>query len=181
MSSIVARLAAMSFVVGVLSACNGSGGGITGPTPAKPDTAPPPIMREMRGLWIATVSNIDWPSRNGLTADQQRAELTDILDRAASAGFNAVFFHVRPAGDAVYASSIEPWGAMLTGTQGVDPGYDPLTFAIEQAHARGLELHAWINPFRAGNRADSLKLAPNHFWRIVMSDRKTGRIVLSCT
>jgi uncharacterized lipoprotein YddW (UPF0748 family) len=122
-------------------------------------------MREMRGLWIATVNNIDWPSRSGLTADQQRAELTDLLDRAASAGFNAVIFHVRPAGDAVYASSIEPWGAMLTGTQGVDPGYDPLAFAIEQAHARGLELHAWINPFRAGNRADSLKLAPSHFWR----------------
>jgi uncharacterized lipoprotein YddW (UPF0748 family) len=167
MSSVVARLGALSFVVGMLAACNGSGTGITEPipTPPKPDTAPPAIVREMRGLWIATVANIDWPSRSNLTADQQRAELTDLLDRAASAGFNAVIFHVRPAGDAVYTSSFEPWGAMLTGTQGVDPGYDPLAFAIEQAHARGLELHAWINPFRAGNRSDSLKLAPNHFWR----------------
>jgi uncharacterized lipoprotein YddW (UPF0748 family) len=165
MPSLVARFGALSFVVGMLAACNGSGPGITIPNPPKPDTTPPAIMREMRGLWIATVANIDWPSRNNLTADQQRAELTDLIDRAASAGFNAVIFHVRPAGDAVYSSSIEPWGAMLTGTQGVDPGYDPLALAIELAHARGLELHAWINPFRAGNRADSLKLAPNHFWR----------------
>jgi uncharacterized lipoprotein YddW (UPF0748 family) len=120
----------------------------------------------MRGLWVATVANIDWPSRSTLTADQQRAELVSILDRAAAAGFNAIIFHVRPASDAVYRSSIEPWGAMLTGTQGTDPGYDPLAFAIEQAHARGLQLHAWINPFRAGNTADSSRLAPTHLFRV---------------
>ena len=62
---------------------------------------------------------------------------------------------MRPAADAVYASALEPWGAMLTGTQGTDPGYDPLAFAVQEAHARGLELHAWINPFRAGNTSDS--------------------------
>jgi uncharacterized lipoprotein YddW (UPF0748 family) len=115
-------------------------------------------------LWIATVSNIDWPSRSSLTADQQRAELTDILDRAAASGFNAVMFHIRPAADAVYSSSIEPWAAMLTGTQGTDPGYDPLAFAVTEAHARGLEIHAWINPFRAGNSKDTLKLAPTHLF-----------------
>jgi uncharacterized lipoprotein YddW (UPF0748 family) len=118
----------------------------------------------MRGLWIATVANIDWPSRSTLTADQQRAELDDILDRAANAGLNAVFFHVRPAADAVYRSSMEPWGAMLTGTQGQDPGYDPLSYAVAAAHARGLELHAWINPFRAGNSRDTLALAPTHLF-----------------
>jgi uncharacterized lipoprotein YddW (UPF0748 family) len=120
----------------------------------------------MRGLWVATVANIDWPSRSTLTADQQRAELVSILDRASAAGFNAIIFHIRPASDAVYRSSIEPWGAMLTGTQGTDPGYDPLAFAIEQAHARGLQLHAWINPFRAGNTADSARLAATHLFRV---------------
>ena len=128
------------------------------------DTNPPAIQREMRGLWVATVANIDWPSRSALTADQQRAELTSILDRAVAAGFNAIVFHVRPAADAVYRSSIEPWGAMLSGTQGGDPGYDPLAYAVEQAHARGLELHAWINPFRAGNTSDSLRLSPAHLF-----------------
>ena len=133
--------------------------------PVVPDTAAPAMLREMRGLWVATVANIDWPSRSTLTADQQRSELVSILDRAAAAGFNAIIFHVRPAGDAVYRSSIEPWGAMLTGTQGNDPGYDPLAFAVEQAHARGLQLHAWINPFRAGNTADSARLAATHLFR----------------
>jgi uncharacterized lipoprotein YddW (UPF0748 family) len=152
--------------VAAIAACGGGGGSTTGPIPTTPkDTAPPPIAREMRGLWIATVANIDWPSRNNLTAVQQKAELVDIFDRAANAGFNAIVFHVRPAGDAVYASTIEPWASLLTGTQGTDPGYDPLQFAIDLAHARGMELHAWINPFRAGSRADTLKLAPNHFWR----------------
>lgn len=143
----------------------------TPPTPS--DTAPPPITREMRGLWIATVGNIDWPSRNSLTADQQRAELTDILDRASAIGLNAIVLHVRPAGDAVYASPYEPWAAMLTGTQGTDPGYDPLSDAVAQAHARGMELHAWINPFRAGNARDSAALAPSHLFR---ARRDLGRV-----
>lgn len=120
----------------------------------------------MRGIWIATVGNGDWPSTNSLTADQQRAELIDVLDRAVAAKFNTVVFHVRPAADAVYASEIEPWGAMLTGTQGKDPGYDPLAFAVQEAHARGLEIHAWINPFRAGNTKDSLLLAPSHLFNV---------------
>jgi uncharacterized lipoprotein YddW (UPF0748 family) len=154
-------------VLAVLTACSSSKD-ITGPPPAviAPDTNPPAIQREMRGLWVATVANIDWPSRSTLTADQQRAELTSILDRAAAAGFNAIIFHVRPAADAVYRSSIEPWAAMLSGTQGTDPGYDPLAFAVQQAHARGLQLHAWINPFRAGNTADSARLSPGHVFTV---------------
>ena len=152
--------------IGLLAACSSSKD-VTGPGPGPvtADTTPPSIVREMRGLWVATVANIDWPSRSGLTADAQRAELTSILDRAVTAGFNAIIFHVRPASDAVYRSSIEPWGAMLTGTQGSDPGYDPLELAVQEAHARGLELHAWINPFRAGNASDSLRLAANHLFR----------------
>jgi uncharacterized lipoprotein YddW (UPF0748 family) len=132
------------------------------PTPSPADTMPPQITREMRGVWIATVSNIDWPSRPTLTADQQRAELADILDRAAALGLNAVVLQVRPAGDALYASTLEPWASWLTGVQGTDPGYDPLAYAVDQAHARGLELHAWINPFRLGNAKDSASLAPTH-------------------
>jgi len=141
------------------AAC-GDHGGIT--APRTDPVSPPDIIREARGVWIATVANIDWPSRNDLSADTQRAELRDLLDRAASNGLNMVVFHVRPAGDAVYESSIEPWAAMLTGTQGVGPGYDPLAYAVAEAHARGLELHAWINPFRAGNTKDTLKLASTH-------------------
>jgi uncharacterized lipoprotein YddW (UPF0748 family) len=115
-------------------------------------------------MWIATVANIDWPSRSTLTADQQRAELIDILTRARNTGINTIVLQVRPAADALYASAHEPWGMMLTGTQGIDPGYDPLAFAVQEAHARGLELHAWINPFRAGNTADTARLAPGHLF-----------------
>ncbi len=147
-----------------VAACGGSTstGPVTPPVVIPPDTTPPALQREMRGLWIATVANIDWPSRSDLTADQQKAELADILDRAVAGGLNAIVFHVRPAGDAVYASTLEPWASMLTGTQGTDPGYDPLAYAVTQAHLRGLELHAWINPFRAGNARDTAKLAPTH-------------------
>jgi uncharacterized lipoprotein YddW (UPF0748 family) len=116
----------------------------------------------MRGLWVATVGNIDWPSRKGLSQKQQKKELIDIFDRAAALGFNTIVLQVRPAGDALYASRLEPWAAWLTGRQGEDPGYDPLAFAIVEAHARGLQLHAWINPFRAGNTADTAVLAPTH-------------------
>ena len=133
--------------------------------PAQPDTTPPAITREMRGLWVATVANIDWPSRATLSADQQRAELNDILDRASAAGFNAIVLQERSASDAVYSSSIEPWASLLSGTQGTDPGYDPLAYAVAQAHARGLELHAWINPFRAGGTRDSTTFAPAHLFK----------------
>jgi uncharacterized lipoprotein YddW (UPF0748 family) len=159
----------LAFLLAALAACSSATApGPTPPTPpgkpAQPDTAPR-IAREFRGLWVATVGNIDWPSKPGLTVDQQRTELAALLDRAASTGINAIVLHVRPAADAVYRSELEPWGAMLTGTQGVDPGWDPLDVAVREAHARGMELHAWINPFRLGNTADSAKLAATHFFR----------------
>src|SRR5678815_293479 len=91
----------------ILAACSSGGDGITGPPDGnQQDTAAPPLTREMRGMWIATVANIDWPSRNNLTADQQKAEMVSILDRAASTGINAIVFQVRPAGDAVYQSCL---------------------------------------------------------------------------
>jgi uncharacterized lipoprotein YddW (UPF0748 family) len=132
--------------------------------PLRAGEAPPKPQREFRGVCVATVANIDWPSRAGLTAAQQQAELVSILDRAVAARLHAVILHVRPAADALYASAIEPWSRYLTGTQGASPGYDPLAFAVAQAHERGLELHAWVNPFRAGNASDTTRFAPTHVW-----------------
>lgn len=146
----------------IAAACTGGATGISQPTPVPVDTNPPTVIREMRGMWVATVGNIDWPTRSSLTPDQQRAELADIMTRAAAAGLNTIVLQVRSAADALYQSSLEPWSVVVSGTQGMDPGYDPLALAIQEAHARGLELHAWINPFRAGSAPDSAKLASTH-------------------
>ena len=118
------------------------------------ETLPGP-MREFRGIWAATVANIDWPSRSGLTTEQQQAELVAMMDRAYEGGFNAIVFQVRPVADALYASDLEPWSEYLSGREGraPDPFYDPLELAIALAHERGMELHAWINPYRAGHPA----------------------------
>lgn len=124
----------------------------------------PPTPREFRGAWIATVDNIDWPSKPGLPVARQKAELRAMLDRAELLNMNAVIFQVRPAADALYRSPYEPWSEYLTGKQGLppDPFYDPLKFAIEEAHRRGLELHAWFNPFRAYHPSMEGKLAESH-------------------
>ena len=128
---------------------------------------PPPPVREFRATWIATVGNSCWPSEPGLTTAQQKDELIAILDRAAALKLNAVIFQVRPACDAVYVSSLEPWSEYLTGVEGRAPSpfYDPLTFAITEAHKRGLELHAWFNPFRAHHFQTVSPIAPNHVSR----------------
>ncbi len=110
---------------------------------------PPALAREFRGAWIASVYNLDWPSSKGLSAASQQAELRAILEKVSALKMNAVIFQVRPQCDAVYASSLEPWSPNLTGTMGRSPGYDPLAFCIREAHARGIEVHAWFNPFRA--------------------------------
>ena len=115
------------------------------------DTVPPPVPRELRAAWVASVENIDWPSRKGLSSDEQQRELLTILDKLVQLHMNAVILQVRPAADALYQSSIEPWSDFLTGEMGraPEPFYDPLTFAIAESHKRGLELHVWINPYRA--------------------------------
>ncbi len=105
--------------------------------------------REFRAAWVSTVFNIDWPSRTGLSAAKQRAELLDILNTAARLRMNAIILQVRPNSDAFYNSKYEPWSSWLSGA-GVNPGYDPLAFAVAEAHKRGIEIHAWFNPFRAG-------------------------------
>lgn len=127
----------------------------TGATSAVAQGAPsakaPAIPREFRGVWVASVANIDWPSKPGLSSWQQQAELIALLDRARALRLNAVLLQVRPAGDALYHSPFEPWSSYLTGVEGraPEPYYDPLAFAVREAHARGLELHAWLNPYRA--------------------------------
>ncbi|MCN9240860.1 family 10 glycosylhydrolase [Streptomyces sp. RY43-2] len=117
---------------------------------------------EMRGMWLATVANRDWPSRPGLTASAQRAELRAHLDMAVRRRLNTVFLQVRPTADALWPSPYEPWSHCLTGTQGKNPGWDPLGTAVEEAHARGLELHAWFNPFRVANHTDRKRLTVAH-------------------
>lgn len=105
--------------------------------------------REFRGIWVATVTNIDWPSRPGLSTDQQKQELIGLLEQHKKNGMNAIMLQVRPAADAFYTKSREPWSQWLMGKQGTAPDYDPLAFAIKEAHSRGMELHAWFNPYRA--------------------------------
>lgn len=133
--------------------------GLASPLPA---ADPPPLAREFRGVWVATVSNIDWPSKPGLPADAQKAELVAILDKCKGLNLNAVVFQVRPMCDALYESKLEPWSSFLTGVQGKHPGYDPLAFAVAEAHARGLELHAWFNPYRAWSPSAKGEPAANH-------------------
>ncbi|MEU8706276.1 family 10 glycosylhydrolase [Streptomyces sp. NPDC048565] len=129
---------------------------------------PPPYGRraadagELRGVWIATVGNLDWPSAPGLSAAAQEAELTAHLDRAVALRLNAVVLQVRPSADALWPSSYEPWAECLTGVQGKDPGWDPLGTAVREAHARGLELHAWFNPYRVANHTDPTRLVATH-------------------
>ncbi|MEW2630496.1 family 10 glycosylhydrolase [Streptomyces sp. NPDC048389] len=118
--------------------------------------------REFRGMWLATVANRDWPSRPGLTADRQRAELLSYLDTAVERRLNAVVFQVRPTADALWPSPHEPWSQYLTGVQGRDPGWDPLGTAVREAHRRGLELHAWFNPYRVATHTDPTRLVENH-------------------
>ena len=111
----------------------------------------PAAQREFRAAWVATVDNIDWPSQPGLSTEEQQREALAILDTVQKLNMNAVVFQVRPQCDAFYQSDLEPWSYYLTGEQGKgpEPFYDPLAFWVEEAHKRGLELHAWFNPYRA--------------------------------
>ena len=124
--------------------------------------------REWRAVWIATVNNIDWPSAPGLPSDVQKKELITLLDLYKSLNFNAIVLQIRPTADAFYVSDKEPWSIYLTGDQkkAPSPMYDPLAFAIKEAHKRGMELHAWLNPYRVSQNVDNIKdMSPNHIYR----------------
>jgi uncharacterized lipoprotein YddW (UPF0748 family) len=139
-------------------------------SPARAQAPLPPVpepTREFRGVWVATVANIDWPSQRGLPAEKLKAEMNTILDAAQATGLNAIVLQVRPACDAIYRSELEPWSEFLTGESGVAPkglteGEDPLQWWIDGARARGLELHAWFNPFRARHFDSEKPDAANH-------------------
>jgi uncharacterized lipoprotein YddW (UPF0748 family) len=125
-------------------------------------------VKEFRGVWIATVDNIDWPSRGMVDAESQKAEYIRQLDMHKRNGMNAVIVQVRPSADAFYPSQYEPWSQWLTGVQGRPPSpyYDPLQFLIEEAHKRGMEFHAWLNPYRANYSIGSASIASNHITRV---------------
>jgi uncharacterized lipoprotein YddW (UPF0748 family) len=120
--------------------------------------------REFRAAWIATVTNLDWPSTRGGDPQIQKMQLTTMLDQLKAAGISAVVFQVRPECDALYQSPYEPWSYWLTGIQGTGPNpyYDPLEFALAEAHKRGMELHAWFNPYRAERSVGNYPLASSH-------------------
>lgn len=117
--------------------------------PEEPETLAVAHERDFRAAWIYYVWNGTWPSRSDLTEAESKAELVALLDGLAAARMNAAILQVRTEADAIYPTALAPWARFLTGTMGQDPGWDPLAFAIEEAHARGIELHAWLNPYRA--------------------------------
>ena len=158
----------------LLAACTDPGavrtgkpGGGEGGGEGSDDTATDPDVetvavshdRELRGAWIATVWNINFPETSG--AASQQAELAALVDAASACGLNALFFQARPEGDALYDSDLEPWSRYLTGTQGTDPGYDPLATLVELAHAAGIEVHAWFNPYRGAASTSSTLVSPH--------------------
>ncbi|QJC54130.1 family 10 glycosylhydrolase [Paenibacillus albicereus] len=141
------------------------------PTPGTPpgQVVPGPgAPAKLRGTWVSTVYNLDWPSAasaKSRDSAKQKLEFTQLLDELQEMGMNAVFVQVRPAGDALYPTLLSPWSAFLTGKQGLAADYDPLAFMIDEAHRRGMELHAWFNPFRAASTADTAQLDPGSIVR----------------
>lgn len=138
------------------------------PIVAPTDTAlPKPLPREFRAIWVATINNIDWPSTDWQSPEEQKQEFIDLLDYNRSLGINAVVVQVRPSADAFYPSALEPWSEWLNGRQGAAPNpfYDPLEFMVAECHKRDMEFHAWVNPFRAVSHLGSANIEPNHITR----------------
>jgi len=130
------------------------------PTCAGRTAAP---QHELRGMWLTTVGNRDWPSKPGLDPETIKQEYRGWLDVAQKMNHNAVFVHVRPSGDAFWPSEFAPWSQWLTGRiDGQSPGWDPMAFMVAETHARNMEFHAWFNPYKAGQAATVEELAPNH-------------------
>ncbi len=123
---------------------------------------------EFRAVWVATVDNIDWPSQKGLSVDSQKAEFIRLINLHQQNGMNALIVQVRPATDAFYPSPYEPWSEWLSGVQGKPPSpyYDPLQFMITETHKRGMEFHAWCNPYRADFKIGTASIAPSHITRV---------------
>lgn len=158
-------LAAVGAAAGALTLSSSASavGHHAAPDPGAAASPPKPRQEgEVRGVWIATVQRVDWPSGAGLAPEDAQEELLAYLDDAVRWNLNTVYFQVRPSADALWPSPHEPWSEFLTGTQGEDPGWDPLGFAVEEAHRRGLELHAWFNPYRVAMHDDPQRLTEDH-------------------
>lgn len=152
------------FLLFIMTACGTARQELTWSKPTPASVSP---KHEWRAAWIATVNNIDWPSSPGLSSEKQKEELITYLDLFKELNFNAIILQVRPTADALYMPDLEPWSIYLTGHQekSPDPLYDPLAFAIKEAHARGMELHAWLNPYRVlQDTADIEKMASDHLY-----------------
>ncbi|WP_433292180.1 glycoside hydrolase family 10 protein [Actinoplanes sp. CA-030573] len=158
-------------------------------TPGRCAGVPVTATRQLRGMWLTTVANIDFPSRPGLAEAQIKSEYVTWLDLAVAQHHNAIFVHVRPSGDAFWPSAYAPWSEWLTGRRdGRAPGWDPMAYMVSEAHARNLEFHAWFNPYRGtqpgpeGPGADFAKLAPGHpllkhrDWAIAYPKGTAGRL-----
>ncbi|GII65090.1 hypothetical protein Skr01_51750 [Sphaerisporangium krabiense] len=163
----LARAAATALTLVLISALTPAAANAAPVPPAAATTSacatdPATPKRGLRAMWVASVANIDWPSRPGLGVAAQQAEFRAVLDLAVRDRMNAVVVQVRPTADAFWPSRYEPWSEWLTGTQGADPGYDPLAFMVAEAHARDLEFHAWFNPYRIANHTDPARLAADH-------------------
>ena len=156
---LLCALAALAMLPGASTAMAATNAAGSACSPTPPGTQP---ERQMRAVWIATVSNIDWPTQEGLSIAEQQQQFIAILDKVQQMHMNTVVVQVRPTADALYPSALFPWSQYLTGVQGQDPGYDPLAFMIEQAHARNIQFQAWFNPYRVSLQSDLSKLAPNN-------------------
>ncbi len=136
-----------------------------------------PVQAEFRGAWVSSVYNINFPSKTGLPAEVQKGQAIRILDAAKAAGLNAVLLQVRPESDALYASRVEPWSRYLTGSQGQSPGYDPLAFFIAEGKKRGIEVHAWLNPYRAAANAGQARTADHISKKFPQFAYKIGNVL----
>ena len=133
---------------------------------------------ELRAAWVASVANLNFPSRAGLNATAQQEQIRRLVAVAADRGLNALMVQVRPEADALYPSRLEPWSRFLTGTQGGDPGYDPLASFIDEGRRRGVAVHAWLNPYRAASSASASR-AGNHVTRgaLAGATRRVGKML----
>ncbi len=129
---------------------------------------------DFRAAWVASVYNINFPSRPGLSAEEQERQIASIVETAKRAGLNALMVQVRPEGDALYRSELEPWSRFLTGVQGESPGYDPLAVFLREGSRYGVSIHAWINPYRAASNSGQPRASTQEAYSLSGAIRRVG-------
>src|SRR5246127_4831086 len=132
---------------------------------------------DFRAAWVASVYNLNFPSRPGLPAEEQEQQIANIVEAAKKAGLNALMVQVRPEGDALYRSDIEPWSRFLTGVQGESPGYDPLQVFLREGSHFGVSIHAWINPYRAASNSGQPRASTHEAYTLTGAVRRVGSSV----